>query len=114
MVNLGRKWPMSIYRWHAMESPKDLVQPTITPGACSMFQVSINRLHQLQEILAVTLFQQSWKSLATKLDQYLYEEIVAICSFNEGGAQQFTYDITRNLFPLFGQYSSKPESHFKL
>ncbi|KAL0278155.1 UNVERIFIED_CONTAM: hypothetical protein PYX00_000058 [Menopon gallinae] len=110
----ARSMPYRKDKWHAMETSTDLIQPTITPSACPMFQVLINRLHQLQEILATTLFQQSWKCLATKLDQYLYEEIVAICIFNEGGAQQFTYDITRNLFPLFGQYSSKPEAHFKL
>lgn len=103
-----------IFRWHAMESLKEIVRPTITPSACPMFQVLITRLHQLQELLAVSLFKQAWCLLATKLDQYLYEEMAAICVFNEGGTFQFNYDITKNLFPLFGQYSSKPEAHFKL
>lgn len=96
-----------------MESPKNLVKPVITPSACPMFQVLITRLHQLQELLADSLFKQCWSTLARKLDEYLYEEMVAICVFNEGGALQFNYDITRNLFPLFGQYYNKPEVHFK-
>ena len=33
--------------------------------------------------------------------------------FNEGGASQLNFDMTRNLFPLFGQYTNRPESYFK-
>ncbi|GFQ73705.1 RINT1-like protein [Trichonephila clavata] len=35
-------------------------------------------------------------------------------SFSEGGAAQFHFDMTRNLFPIFGIYTTKPENHFKL
>lgn len=33
--------------------------------------------------------------------------------FNQGGAAQLHFDMTRNLFPLFGEYTSKPDSYFK-
>jgi RINT-1 / TIP-1 family len=33
--------------------------------------------------------------------------------FNEGGAAQLQFDMTRNLFPLFGAYTAKPENFFK-
>lgn len=97
-----------------MESISNYLTPNITPTACPMFQILITKLHQLEEVLATSLFAASWKMLARRIDQYLYEEIVCLCFFNEGGASQFVYDITKGLFPLFGQYSKKPESNFKL
>lgn len=33
--------------------------------------------------------------------------------FNEGGAAQFNFDMTRNMFPLFAEYTQRPENHFK-
>ena len=33
--------------------------------------------------------------------------------FNEGGAAQLQFDMLRNLFPLFAQYTHKPDSYFK-
>ena len=33
--------------------------------------------------------------------------------FNEGGAAQLQFDMLRNLFPLFGQNTTKPENYFK-
>ncbi|KAK6623999.1 hypothetical protein RUM44_010857 [Polyplax serrata] len=110
----AKSMPYRKDKWHAMESIKNFVKPTITATACPVFQVLISKLHQLQVLLATSLFENCWHMLAKKIDHYLYEEIAAICVFNEGGAMQFHYDITKNLFPLFGQYSTKPDSNFKL
>ncbi|KYN33382.1 RAD50-interacting protein 1, partial [Trachymyrmex septentrionalis] len=45
---------------------------------------------------------------------FLFEEVVLVNHFNNGGAEQLQYDILRNLFPLFGLYINKPESYFPL
>jgi hypothetical protein len=52
-----------------MSSPKELVNPTVSPSACLMFQVLAERLHQLQELLSVPLFSAAWQSLAQHLNQ---------------------------------------------
>jgi len=61
-------------RWFAMASPKELVNPTVTPSVCLMFQVLAERLHQLQEMLSVSLFNAAWQTLAQHLNQ-------ACCTF---------------------------------
>ena len=42
-----------------------------------------------------------------------YLQVILQNHFNEGGAMQLNFDMTRNLFPLFGQYTQKPENYFK-
>ncbi|XP_068082045.1 RAD50-interacting protein 1 isoform X2 [Anabrus simplex] len=99
-------------KWFAMTSPKELVNPSVTPSACSMFQVLAEKLHQLQELLSVPLFLLAWQTLAKDLCQFIYEEVILQNNFNEGGSMQLQYDMTRNLFPLFGQYTQKPDAYF--
>jgi hypothetical protein len=99
-------------KWFAMASPKKLVNPTVTPSVCLMFQVLAERLHQLQEMLSVPLFNAAWQTLAQHLDQFIYEEVILQNNFNEGGAMQLQYDMTRNMFPLFGQFTRQPDTYF--
>ena len=40
-------------------------------------------------------------------------QVILANHFNDGGAAQLNFDMTRNLFPLFGQYTQKPENYFK-
>ncbi|XP_053074583.1 RAD50-interacting protein 1 isoform X2 [Acinonyx jubatus] len=40
-------------------------------------------------------------------------QIVLANHFNEGGAAQLQFDMTRNLFPLFSRYCKRPENYFK-
>ena len=40
-------------------------------------------------------------------------QVVLQNRFNEGGAIQLQFDMTRNLFPLFGEYTHKPESYLR-
>nr|CAD7571698.1 unnamed protein product [Timema californicum] len=107
------RYPLSTL-WYAMPSPKDLVNPSVTPSACPMLQVLAAKLHQLQELLSVPLFSEAWRKMADHLCQFIYEEVILQNCFNEGGAMQLQYDITRNLFPLFGQFTHKPDAHFTL
>ena len=40
-------------------------------------------------------------------------QVVLENRFNEGGAAQLQFDMTRNLFPLFGQYTPRPDTYLK-
>ncbi|OXU27588.1 hypothetical protein TSAR_000182 [Trichomalopsis sarcophagae] len=100
-------------KWFAMSFDKDTI-PSVTPTGCPMFQEVANRLNGLNNALALPLFEQSWISLAKRLDQYLFDELVLRNQFNAGGAAQLQFDIKRNLFPLFGLYTNKSDSYFFL
>ncbi|XP_077256575.1 RAD50 interactor 1 isoform X1 [Temnothorax americanus] len=129
-------------KWFAMQSSKEVASLSVTPSGCLMFQELATRLYTLHSVLALPLFNQAWKNLATQFDQvckikikgnrllftynnlylllksffsqFLFEEVVLVNHFNSGGAEQLQYDILRNLFPLFGLYIDKPESYFPL
>ncbi|XP_020708238.2 RAD50-interacting protein 1 isoform X2 [Athalia rosae] len=106
--------PYRTDRWFAMQSEKDVVSLSVTSSGCPMFHELAARLHTLQEILALPLFNQAWKNLAAQLDQYLLEEVAMVNQFNSGGAAQLHYDVFRNLLPLFGLYTNTPDAHFPL
>ncbi|XP_076644100.1 RAD50 interactor 1 [Halictus rubicundus] len=106
--------PYRTDKWFAMQSTKEVVSLSVTPSGYSMFQELATQLNQLYNTLALPLFNQAWKNLALQFDQFLLEEVVLVNHFNTGGAEQVEYDITRNLFPLFGLYINKPESYFPL
>lgn len=40
-------------------------------------------------------------------------QIIMANHFNEGGAAQLQFDMSRNLFPLFSHYCKRPENYFK-
>lgn len=53
------------------------------------------------------------------IQSYLLElqfdfQVVLSNHFNEGGAFQLKYDVTKNLFVLFEEYTTKPEIYFKM
>jgi hypothetical protein len=99
-------------RWSLMKIGKDIKGLSLTPSACPIFEVVAKRLHQLQKTLASKLFTIFWRSIAQRLDNYLFENLVLDSRFNDGGALQLKYDVTRNLLPLFSQFSERPESYF--
>uniref|UniRef100_A0A2K6FAW0 RAD50-interacting protein 1 n=1 Tax=Propithecus coquereli TaxID=379532 RepID=A0A2K6FAW0_PROCO len=66
-----------------------------------------------QSQLCFSLFKIFWQMLVEKLDIYIYQEIILANHFNEGGAAQLQFDMTRNLFPLFSHYCKRPENYFK-
>lgn len=95
-----------------MPAQKDLRSLSLTPTACPIFEILATRLHQLQKSLASKLFTIIWRSVAQQLDVFLFEDLVMDSRFSEGGALQLKFDITRNLFPLFSQFTEKPSSYF--
>ncbi|XP_012271863.1 RAD50-interacting protein 1 isoform X4 [Orussus abietinus] len=106
--------PYRTDKWFAMQSEKEISSLSLTPSGCAMFHELATCLRSLHELLARSLFTRALKKLAGQFDQYLLEEVVLTNRFNSGGAAQFRHDIFRNLFPLFGLYISKPDSHFPL
>ncbi|XP_053982262.1 RAD50-interacting protein 1 [Hylaeus volcanicus] len=110
----ARSRPYRTDKWFAMQSVKEVVSLSVTSSGYSMFQELATKLNLLYDALALPLFNQAWKSLASQFDQFLLEEVVLVNHFNTGGAEQLEYDIFRNLFPLFGLYINKPESYFPL
>lgn len=94
-------------------SRKDIKTLSLTPSSCPVFDILATRLHQLQHSLAGALFVTAWKMIVRHLDTHLFENLVLENRFGEGGALQFKYDMTRNLFPLFAQFTERPANHFQ-
>ncbi|XP_050299116.1 RAD50-interacting protein 1 [Anthonomus grandis grandis] len=99
-------------RWSHMKVAKEFRSLSLTPSACPIFEVLAKRLHQLQKKLHSKLFTIVWRNIATQLDTYLFEDLVMDNRFNDGGALQLKFDITRNLLPLFSQYTDTPATYF--
>ncbi|XP_018566371.1 RAD50-interacting protein 1 [Anoplophora glabripennis] len=99
-------------RWAFMKTAKEFRSLSLTPSACPMFEILSKRLHQLQKSLQSKLFTYVWRSIAQQLDTYLFEDLVLDTRFSEGGALQLKFDVTRNLIPLFSQFSERPNNYF--
>lgn len=99
-------------RWSQMKVGTDFKDLSLTPSACPIFEILATRLHQLQKNLASKLFRIVWRSIAQQLDDYLFEDLVLDNRFNDGGSLQLKYDVTRNLLPLFSQFSERPDTYF--
>lgn len=108
----GRSRPYRTEAWYSMDNSKEFLSLSLTPSACPMFEIVGTRLHQLQKQLTSKLFRIVWRYVAQQLDTFLYEELVLENRFSEAGALQLKYDVTRNLLPLFAQFSDRPESYF--
>lgn len=91
---------------------KELRSLSLSPTACPMFEVLSKRLHQLEKSLQKKLFDYIWRSVAQQIDSYLLEDLVLDNRFSEGGALQLKYDVTRNLIPMFAQYSRRATNYF--
>ncbi|XP_062373666.1 RAD50-interacting protein 1 [Sardina pilchardus] len=100
-------------RWLSLPSQCDQATMSLSSSACPMMLCLRDHLLQLQQLLSLPLFQMFWQGLAEKLDLFLYQDLILYNHFNEGGAAQLQFDMTRNLFPLFGHYCKRPENFFK-
>ncbi|CAH1997276.1 unnamed protein product [Acanthoscelides obtectus] len=98
--------------WSAMKVEREFRSLSLTPSACPMFEVLSKRLHQLQKALHATLFNKVWRSVAQQLDAHLFEDLVLDNRFSDGGALQLKFDVTRNLVPLFAQFSDRANNYF--
>ncbi|XP_073694563.1 RAD50-interacting protein 1 [Garra rufa] len=100
-------------RWISLPSQSEQATMSLSSSACPMMLCLRDHLLQLQQMLCLPLFQMFWQGLAERLDSFIYEDLILYNHFNEGGAAQLQYDMTRNLFPLFGHYCKRPENFFK-
>ena len=91
--------------------PKTL---TLTLSACDFFHILLTRLHLLKDKLTCELFELSWRMIAKELDSFLFYELILRNKFNMAAALRLKFDIFRNLFPIFYQYSKKSENYFPL
>ncbi|XP_072036444.1 RAD50-interacting protein 1-like isoform X2 [Amphiura filiformis] len=109
----GGSRPFQKEKWFSMPSPKDYISPALSSTVCILLQTIKERLQQIEEQLCQTVLKSLWQGLAGKLTKFVYEEVILVNQFNEGGALQLQYDMTRGLFPLFGQFTQRPENYFK-
>ncbi|XP_062339516.1 RAD50-interacting protein 1 [Osmerus eperlanus] len=100
-------------RWLSLPSQSDQATMSLSSSACPMMLCLRDHLLSLQGALCPPLFQSAWQGLAERLDHFLYQDVILYNHFNEGGAAQLQFDMTRNLFPLFGHYCKRPENFFK-
>uniref|UniRef100_A0A8D1RRT8 RAD50-interacting protein 1 n=3 Tax=Sus scrofa TaxID=9823 RepID=A0A8D1RRT8_PIG len=100
-------------RWLSLPSQSEQAVMSLSSSACPLLLTLRDRLLQLEQQLCFSLFKIFWQMLVEKLDIYIYQEIILANHFNEGGAAQLHFDMTRNLFPLFSHYCKRPENYFK-
>lgn len=100
-------------RWLSLPSQSEQAVMSLSSSACPLLLALRDRLLQLEQQLCFSLFKIFWQMLVEKLDIYIYQEIILANHFNEGGAAQLQFDMTRNLFPLFSHYCKRPENYFK-
>uniref|UniRef100_A0A8D3CY81 RAD50-interacting protein 1 n=1 Tax=Scophthalmus maximus TaxID=52904 RepID=A0A8D3CY81_SCOMX len=100
-------------RWLSLPSQHDQSTMSLSSSACPMMLCVRDRLLHLHQVLSLSLFQLAWQGLADRLDNLLYQDVILSNHFSEGGAAQLQFDMTRNLFPLFGHYCKRPENFFK-
>ncbi|XP_067647799.1 RINT1-like protein isoform X4 [Eurosta solidaginis] len=99
--------------WSTMPDHNSKEPFILSPSAGEMFQIMLTALHNLERELSLNLFYLTLRIIASQIDEFLFESLVMNNKFTPGGAAQFSYDMSRNLFALFGQYSQRPELLFK-
>lgn len=85
----------------------------LSASASEMFQILVNHLHSLETELSANVFSIVIRLIALQLDEWFIDGMVMNTKFSTGGALQFQFDMTRNLFALLGQYARKPSLLFK-
>lgn len=100
-------------KWFSMPLLPHGAEYSVSPTAYSMLSVLKSHIQVLQESLAQPLFKTVWQRVCKGLNIYLYEEVILQNYFSEGGGEQLKWDMTRNLFPIFGRFTQKPENYFK-
>ncbi|XP_076459173.1 RAD50-interacting protein 1-like [Babylonia areolata] len=110
----ARSQPYRRDKWLAHPSQKDIA-PTLglSPSACEMLLVLKDHLALVEQLLSRPLFTKFWERLAARLNTFILNEVILTNHFSEGGAIQLQFDMTRNLLPLFGEFTQKPEAYFR-
>ncbi|XP_068149331.1 RINT1-like protein [Drosophila tropicalis] len=99
--------------WPSMPEQSGKEPFILSPSGGEMFQVLVTLLHNLDRELSANLFNQTLRLMAQQIDEFMLESMIMNTKFSPSGAAQFNYDMTRNLFALFGQYTRRPELLFK-
>ncbi|XP_037952607.1 RINT1-like protein [Teleopsis dalmanni] len=115
LVNEIKAKSMSYRRdnWATMQEHNSKEPFILSASAGEMFQVMVTILHNLERELSSNLFTITLRLIAKQIDDYIMDYMIMNTKFNPPGAAQFNYDMTRNLFALFGQYSRRPDLLFK-
>ncbi|KAG4075265.1 hypothetical protein HA402_003056 [Bradysia odoriphaga] len=99
--------------WITMPT-QNLREPLLlSVSASEMFQVMVSILHNLETELASNIFDITIRMIAKQIDSFFIYSMILNTKFSSGGTIQFQFDMTRNLFALFGQYVRRPELLFK-
>lgn len=99
--------------WPTMAEQNSKEPFILSPSAGEMFQVMVTVLHNLERELSANLFNLTLRLIAKQIDDYMLDSMIMNTKFSPAGATQFNYDMTRNLFALFGQYCRRPDLLFK-
>ncbi|KAF2354111.1 RINT-1/Tip20 [Trinorchestia longiramus] len=86
----------------------------VSGSLCPLLEVLARQLHCLRRVLVVQLFDDLWHRLTHLLDKFFFEELALQNHFSDLGCAQFQHDMTKALFPMFSEFTSKPESHFPM
>eukprot|EP00795_Rhopilema_esculentum_P009093 gene9093-16748_t len=101
-------------RWHCCPPPKDLVTQMLSSSACSVLMNVKETLQSMNDELCSSIFGKVWQKYAQIVDRLIFEEVILESHFNEGGASQIKFDLTKNLFLIFEEHTAKPDSFFKM
>lgn len=99
--------------WDTMPEQNTKEPFILSPSAGEMFQVMVTVLHNLERELSGNLFNITLRLIAQQIDNHILDSMIMNTKFSPAGAAQFNYDMTRNLFALFGQYCRRPDLLFK-
>uniref|UniRef100_A0A182TWF7 RAD50-interacting protein 1 n=1 Tax=Anopheles melas TaxID=34690 RepID=A0A182TWF7_9DIPT len=109
----ARSRPYRYDQWPSMNRHDAKETLMVSATAREMFQATINHLHDMEQELSTNVFMVVVRMIATELDQWMISSMVANTKFSTGGAEQFHFDMTRNLFGMFSQYAKKTNLLFK-
>ncbi|XP_053952896.1 RINT1-like protein [Anastrepha ludens] len=99
--------------WSSLPDQSSKEPFILSSSAGEMFQVMVTTLHNMERELSLNLFNLTLRMISNQLDGFLFDSLVMNNKFSPAGAAQFNYDMTRNLFALFGQYCRRPDLLFK-
>ncbi|EDV20641.1 uncharacterized protein TRIADDRAFT_31481 [Trichoplax adhaerens] len=104
--------PYCKQKWLSMQSIRGSTLQ-LSPSACDMLVSVRESLQYYQTFLDSSIFLKFWQRLAQEINEHLYQELVVSNLFNENGAKQLEYDVNKNLFILFREYTHRPDNFFK-
>nr|CAH8874226.1 unnamed protein product [Trichobilharzia regenti] len=84
----------------------------MSTNASVFFHALHDWLYHLSISVHWKLFSHVWKSIASQLDDYFYNELILMNRFTSLGAAQLRFDLTNCLYSLFNLYTERPESFF--